>query len=83
MSEFEKKRVETEFKDFTKRNFEKPRRCKNLEQIRFYVRELSTKIEELKHRFNYVPKSAYLLLSEYNSLQNKMVFADFKSTYHG
>ena len=77
MSEFEKKRIDGEFKKFVKRNFETPKRCKNLEQIRFYVRELCIKIEEFKKSFNYVPKSAYALLAQYNSLQNKMVYADF------
>lgn len=81
MSEFEKKRLDAEFSSFAKRNFEKPARCKNLEQIRFYVNELSMKVDELKRRFNYVPDSAYVLLSQYNSLQNRMVYMNFKNSY--
>ena len=81
MSEFEKKKIEKEFLAFIKRNFELPKKCKNSGQIRFYVRELSIKIEELKQRFNYVPNRAYKLLSEYDSLQNKMIYANFREAY--
>lgn len=81
MSEFEKKRLEKEFNRFTKSNFEAPKKCKNHEQIRFYVRELSLKMDEFKKRFNYVPQSAYSLLAQYNSLQNKMIFSNFQSYY--
>lgn len=81
MSEFEKSKLEQEFSNFAKRNFENPKKCKDLEQIRFYVNELSMKVEELKRRFNYVPRSAYMLLAQYNTIQNKMVFADFKNSY--
>ena len=81
MSEFEKKRVDNEFHSFTKRNFEKPNKCKNLDQIRFYVGELSAKMDDFKNRFNYVPNRAYALLSQYNQLQNTMVYAQFKNSY--
>lgn len=81
MSEFEKKRIEREFELFTKRNFENPKKCKNLDQIRFYVQELSAKMDEFKTRFNYVPNKAYTLLTQYNMIQNKMVFAEFKNSY--
>lgn len=81
MSEFEKKRIDREFQLFTARNFENPKRCKNLDQIRFYVQELSSKMEEFRNRFNYVPSNAYSLLTQYNQIQNKMVFTEFKNTY--
>ena len=81
MSEFEKKRIDREFELFTKRNFENPKRCKNLDQIRFYVQELSGKIDDFNNRFGYVPSGAYSLLSKYNMIQNRMVFAEFKNTY--
>ena len=81
MSEFEKKRIDREFQIFTARNFENPKRCKNLDQIRFYVQELSAKVEEFKSRFNYVPSKAYTLLTQYNQIQNRMVFAEFKNAY--
>jgi hypothetical protein len=81
MSEFEKKRIDREFQIFTMKNFEKPKKCKNLDQIRFYVQELSTTVEEFKQRFNYVPSDAYNLLTQYNQLQNKMLFAEFKNSY--
>ena len=81
MNRIEKKRIDREFAEFMKRNFEKPKKCKNLEQIRFYVRELSQKVEELKRRFNYVPDAAYLLLTQYNHLQNRWVYTEFKNRY--
>lgn len=81
MKTYDKKRLDRQFEMFTKKNFEKPSRCKNLDEIRFYVQELSFEIEQLKKEFNYVPNSAYELLSQYNRLQNKMVFAHFKNTY--
>lgn len=81
MSEFEKKRLDREFEIFASRNFEKPRRCKNLEQARYYVQELSDKVSDLKKRFNYVPESAYSLLAQYNQIQNKLIYREFKNTY--
>lgn len=81
MSEFEKKRIDREFQIFTSRNFESPKRCKNLDQIRFYVQELSTLVEDFKRRFNYVPDAAYNLLTQYNTIQNRLVFANFKNSY--
>ncbi len=64
-----KKEIEAVFSAFAYRHFEKPSKCKNMEQIRYYVQELSSKISEYKEQFNYVPNSAYTLLSEYNATQ--------------
>jgi hypothetical protein len=77
MTTTERKLVEADLKDFTSRNFEKPLDCKNLDQIRFYVRELCLKIEELENRFEYVPNSAYSLLAQYNMRQNSMINKEF------
>ena len=73
MALFDRKKVDTELQKFALRNFEKPADCKDLEQIRFYVRELCVKIEELERRFEYVPSSAYSLLAQYNSQQNSLI----------
>ena len=81
MSEFEKRHLELELKTFTARNFVKPSECRNLDQIRFYIRELCVKIEDYKRRFNYVPGAAYSLLSQYNSKQNSMLYQDFIRNY--
>lgn len=81
MSEFDKKHLELELVRFTARNFVRPTECRNLDQIRFYIGELCLKIEEYKKRFNYVPGTAYSLLSQYNSQQNTMLYRDFISTY--
>lgn len=81
MATVDQKKVDTELKNFTSRNFEKPSDCKDLEQIRFYVRELCLKIEELEKRFEYVPSSAYSLLAQYNSRQNSLIGKNFSDTY--
>lgn len=81
MSEFEKKHLELELRNFTARNFVRPAECRNLDQIRFYIRELCVKIEDYKRRFNYVPVTAYALLSQYNSRQNSLLYRDFISEY--
>jgi hypothetical protein len=81
MSEYERKRIEIDLRAFTLKNFEKPSECRNLDQIRFYVRELCMKIEELESRFNYVPQWAYSLLAQYNSRQNSMIHVEFRRTY--
>lgn len=82
MTEYERQKLETELRHFTARNFEKPSECKNLDQIRFYVQELCTKIEEYQIRFNYVPNWAYGLLAQYNAKQNHLMQIDFTNTYH-
>lgn len=81
MGIFDRTKVENELTNFTSRNFEKPADCKDLEQIRFYVRELCEKIEELEKRFEYVPSAAYTLLAQYNSKQNSIINGEFNKTY--
>jgi hypothetical protein len=83
MSDYEKKKLEMELRDFTSRNFERPSDCRNLDQIRYYVKELCNKIEEYEIRFNYVPNWAYSLLAQYNLVQNKMLHMEFVTTYTG
>ena len=81
MSSFERKKLEMELRNFASRNFESPSNCRNIDQIRFYVRELCVKIEEYESRFNFVPSSAYMLLAQYNHVQNRMINTEFKKAY--
>ena len=81
MSNFERKKLELDLLKFTNRNFESPSNCRNIDQIRFYVRELCLKIEEYERRFNFVPSSAYSLLAQYNLVQNQLIYVDFKKAY--
>ena len=81
MSNFERKKLETDLRNFTERNFESPSNCRNLDQIRFYVRELCVKIEDYERRFNFVPGSAYSLLAQYNMVQNQLIQVEFRKTY--
>ena len=81
MTDYERKKIEMELKLFTSRNFEKPSDCRNLDQIRYYVRELCQKISEMESRFNYVPNWAYALLAQYNAKQNVLIHVEFRNTY--
>lgn len=81
MASVDKKKIETELNRFAIRNFERPADCKDLEQIRFYIRELCVKIEDLEKRFEYVPHSAYKLLAQYNQKQNSIINKDFDNLY--
>ncbi|HEX5172148.1 MAG TPA: hypothetical protein VFW11_23390 [Cyclobacteriaceae bacterium] len=81
MTTKERQRIENELRKFAAQNFERPSNCRNLEQIRYYVRELSVKIEEMRNKFNYVPSSAYSLLAQYNAKQNSIIGTDFRKTY--
>jgi hypothetical protein len=81
MSDYEKERLEMELRNFTSRNFERPADCRNLDQIRYYVKELCGKIEEYEMRFKYVPAWAYSLLAQYNLVQNRMLHVDFVLSY--
>lgn len=81
MTSYEMKKLEMELKQFTTNNFEKPDKCRNLDQVRFYVKELCAKIEELEVRCNYVPEFAYALLAQYNARQNTLLQKDFASSY--
>lgn len=81
MTTQERKTVDRKFKLFIARNFESPRKCKNIHQIQFYIRELSDQIENFKENFNYVPSEAYSLLADYNFIQNKYIYANFQTAY--
>lgn len=81
MSDHEMKRLDGELYNFTSRNFEKPTDCRDLEQTRFYVKELCEKISEYERKFNYVPDWAYLLLAQYNNVQNTMIHRVFVTAY--
>lgn len=83
MSDYEKLKLEIELKNFTSKNFVKPNDCRNIDQIRFYIKELCTKIEEYERRFNYVPQSIYSLLANYNRVQSNMIYVEFRNTYEG
>ena len=81
MTTHDQKRLDREFEIFTKRNFQKPAKCKNEEELRFYIREISLEIEHYKRKHNYVPSAAYQLLAQYNRLLNRIVFTHFKNAY--
>jgi SMC interacting uncharacterized protein involved in chromosome segregation len=81
MAPYEVKKLEIDIKQFVSRNFEKPSACKNLEQVRFYVKELCAKIDEFERQFKHVPECAYALLAQYNARQNSLLHSDFERVY--
>ena len=81
MTCFEQKKLDVEFSRFARMNFDKPQKCKNIDQIRYYMNELTSKISELKQSFNYVPSDAHILLSQYNAAQNRIIHRNFQHTY--
>jgi hypothetical protein len=81
MSNFERKKLEMDLKNFAERNFESPSNCRNIDQIRFYVSELCLKIKEYESRFNFVPGAAYSLLAQYNLVQNQLIGVAFRKDY--
>ena len=81
MSEYEKKQLDLDLKKFTTMNFVRPSDCRDITQIQFYVRELCLKIEEYELRFKYVPQWAYTLLSQYNLMQNKLIYVGTAPAY--
>lgn len=81
MTSAAKKKIESDVRSFATRNFVRPAECKNIEQIRFYVKELCLLIEELETKFDYVPANAYNLLAQYNTRQNDMINTSFQDNY--
>ena len=81
MTRFEQKKLDVEFNRFTRMNFDKPQKCQNIGQIRYYMKELSDKIQELKMAFNYVPAAAHVLMSQYNAAQNRFILKNFQEAY--
>jgi hypothetical protein len=80
MSDFERKKQELEFKSFATKNFVKPSECKNLEQVRFYLQELISRMEHMRST-GFIPEHAYALLAQYNAAQNRLLTVDFKNNY--
>ena len=81
MTRFQEKKLEQEFNKFAKMNFDKPQKCRNIDQIRYYMHELTEKINEFKASFKFVPVSAHTLLSQYNAAQNKLIHKNFQEVY--
>ncbi len=81
MTDYERTKLDLALKEFTKRNFEKPDKCKNPDQIRYYIQELCAKIEEYETKFEFVPAWAYTLLTQYNLVHNGFIYEDFHNTY--
>jgi hypothetical protein len=81
MIEYEHKLLESQLKSFAAKNFVRPSDCRNIAQVKFYVRELCSNIEHYEQQFDYVPSWAYTLLSQYNLVQNKMISTKYRLAY--
>lgn len=77
----EAKTAEREFRRFAKSTLISPRKCRKLEQTRHNIFELHKKIRELTDKFNYVPDDARLLFNEYQVIQDRMIFENFRRDY--
>lgn len=75
------KEAEKEFRKYARKNLLNPRKINQLEQTRYFINELHTLINDFKNRFNYVPADAHLLFNEYQSIQDRMVYENFRQTY--
>ena len=76
-----RKQAEKEFRRFARRHLLKPRNCRNMDQTRFYIFELQKKIKELKLLYGYVPDAAHLLSSQYQHIQDRLVYRNFQASY--
>lgn len=81
MSDYERKKIELERRAFASRNFAKPMDCKNPDQVRFYGEELCQKTDAPERGFKHVPEWAYDLLAQYNAVQNRLLYVEFKNSY--
>jgi hypothetical protein len=72
------KTVEKEFKRFVKRNLLKPGKCKKIDDTNYCIQQM---LQEFKHRFDYVPASAQLMFREYQNIQDRIVYENFRETY--
>ena len=75
------KMAEKEFKRFARRNLVHPKKCTRIEQTQHFISELHHIFKEYKARFNYVPPSAQLMFNEYQNIQDRLVYENFKQTY--
>ncbi|HLF36019.1 MAG TPA: hypothetical protein VI583_17380 [Cyclobacteriaceae bacterium] len=73
--------IEKEFRRFAKSALISPGKCKKLDQTRHNIYILHKKINELDSRFNYVPDDARLLFNEYQLIQDRMLFENFRKDY--
>ena len=75
------KMAEREFKRFVKHNLLKPRKCKRIDQANYCIEQMHTIIKEFKLKFDYVPTSAQLMFNEYQNIQDRMVYENFRKSY--
>jgi hypothetical protein len=75
------KTIQKEFRRFARTNLISPGKCKKLEQTRHSISTLHKKIVELNSRFNYVPDDARLLFNEYQTIQDRKIFENFRRDY--
>ncbi len=75
------KAAEKEFRRFVRHNLVKPKRCKNFDDANYCIQQVHLKIQEFKSKFNYVPASAQKIFNEYQNIQDRMVYENFRETY--
>ncbi len=76
------KKLDQAFNKLAKNKFLDPKNCTKLNQTRSYIFELSKIIQYFESKFQYVPSSARLLFTEYNTKQENMLFEKYKEEYY-
>lgn len=74
-------KVDKEFKKLTKDRFPRPDRCTQINQTQAYIFELTKIIKHFEKKFNCVPPSAQVLITEYCTQQDKMIFDNYQKEY--
>ncbi len=77
----QEKQAEMEFRRYARRNLMNPKKITRIEQTRHFIFEMHKLINEFRDRFNYVPDEAHMMFSEYQNIQDRMVYENFRQTY--
>ena len=75
------KSAEKEFRKLAKRRLLKPAKCKGIQETNYCIQQMHSIIQELKFKFDYVPHSARLRFNQYQNIQDRMVYENFRQSY--
>jgi len=77
----DKKLAEKEFRRFASQHLLKPGKCRKIDEVNYCILQLHSKIHEFKNRFNYIPASMQSMFTEYQNIQDRMVYENFRKSY--
>ena len=73
--------AELEFKKTIKEQLIAPGACKSLMQTRNCIERLHYLIKALREKYDHVPVAAVELFNNYNTIQEKLLYKEFKKSY--